>query len=339
MIGLVVASGCASTLPASEWVSEQPRGACVVAIERTDGTGSWTLEHHHDAEGRVLSGTARLRYHGRAWERFGYDERGRLAEIFSYEEIEAEDFPCAAEGGCYTPRRRWVAHTRVEHDDAGRLRRWASHERTFGLERDGRYVERTNEGRELSYRYDGAGRVVEIRSGLGTRRLSYQGDRLVRIDADHEYPWFDVVEHDGRGRIVAVRHSNCTPQRECHVTYEVRYAYDDEGRLVREHRTNADSSPRESEVVWGYDGDRVVRRTSTDHYAGAVDARVREHEYDARGRLVAVIDDGQLRERWRFEGACDAVTTGPAAPSPLAALGALPCARSPAYVLDECSRP
>src|SRR5690606_27769271 len=80
-----VAAGCASTLPESEWVTEQPRGACVVAIEHTDGTGSWTLEHHHDAEGRVLSGAARLRYHGRAWERFEYDAQGRLAEIFSYE--------------------------------------------------------------------------------------------------------------------------------------------------------------------------------------------------------------------------------------------------------------
>lgn len=219
IVGLVVASGCASTLPASEWVTELPRGACVVAIEHTDGTGSWTLEHHHDAEGRVLSGSARLRYHGRAWERFAYDARGRLAEI------------------------------------------------------------------------------------------------------------------------AALRHSSCTRERECHVTYEMRYSYDDEGRLVREHRTHADSSPRESEVAWEYEGERVVRRTTTTRYAASAETRVREYAYDALGRVVAMIDDGQLRERRRYEGACGSVPAPPSAPSALAAASALPCLRSPAYVLDECSRP
>ena len=339
VVGLAMAAGCASTLPEREWVTERPRGECVVTLERSDATGSWTLDHQYDAEGRVLSGSARLRYDGRAWERFGYDAAGRLSEIASYEEIDAESFPCAAEGGCDTPQRRWVARARVEHDEAGRLRRFRSEERTYELRPDGVYESRTSESRDLSYHYDGAGRLIAIGTGNGTTRFTYEGERLVRVERDADYPWLDVVEHDAEGRIVAVHHSNCTPQRECHVTVETRYAYDDQGRLVREERTNVDSSPPRTETRFEYEGDRVVRRTYVEHQPAGERTRVREHAYDERGRLVATIEDGLPRERRSYEGACDAVVTGPRSPSPLVDLGAQPCLRSPAYVLDACSGP
>lgn len=339
IVGLVITSGCAATLPESEWVTERPRGECVVTIERGDATGTWTLEHHYAADGRVLSGTARLRYHGRAWERFEHDDAGRLVAIYSYEEIDAESFPCAAEGGCDTPARRVLSRVHVEHDPAGRLSRWAFEERTFGRRPDGTYAARTSEGRDVSYRYDDAGRLVASEGGNGSTRYVYEADRLVRVERDADYPWFDTVEHDAEGRIVGFDHHACTPERECHVTYQHRYAYDDQGRLVRADLTDADGSSPPTYTLFDYEGERVVRRTRVERLATGEQRRVREHTYDARGRLIATVEDGQPRERRSYAGTCDAVTTGPAAPSPLLDLGARPCVRSPAYVLDECSGP
>jgi YD repeat-containing protein len=346
---VLAASGCAMTLPESAWVTERPRGECVVEIERSDARSAWTVDHQHAADGRLLSGSAQLRYHGEAWERFGYGPDGRLAEIASYEEIAAESFPCAAEGGCDTPRLRWVARTRLEHDAAGRLRRYRAEMRTYELRPDGSYGSRTGEDRDLRYGYDASGRLTEIRSDMGTTRFTWDGERLVRVEAEAEYPWFDVLEHDAEGRIARVQHSNCTPARECNVSYELRYEYDAEGRLVRRERTR-DSTPARIVRTWEYEGARVVGRSEVQFYPATEQRREREYRYDARGRLIEVLEDGTTRERRRYlphrplpaggaEGACDAVVSGPAPPSALADVGARPCVRSPAYVLDECWEP
>lgn len=336
-VALVISTGCSGTLPPSEWVTDIPRGECVVTLEHGDATGRWSLEHHHAADGRVLSGTNRLRYHGRAWERFDYDDAGRLSGIHFYEEVGEEDFPCAAEGGCYVPPLRTVVHVRLEHDAAGRLTRRTDDDRTY--ERAGQeYRTRVSARRDVRYDYDDAGRLSRIRSGEGDTRLVYEGGALRRLIRDARYPRRTDVEVDRAGRITATSLHTCTPERDCRLTRRVTYRYDDAGLLVEALAFDPTGEDAGERREWTYDGSRVVRAARVELSATEEERsrHVLEYAYDDRGRLTVVMENGNPRARFRYEGACDRLPE-PTGPSALADLGARACVRSPGYVLDECT--
>ena len=342
VVMLMCVAGCSRTLPESEWITDVPQGECTVFVMRGDATGEWELAHHYTADGRVLSGTTRLRYHGNGWERFVY-EGERLIAIHSYEEIAEEDFPCDAEGGCYTPPRRVVARTDVSWDDAGRLARTSFETVDYGRSDDGSYRRRSGEHHDLRYEYAGD-RLTTLRSstreGSATTTLHYEGERLTRIVRDAEYPRRTAVETDASGRILRTEYETCTPTYECRVTRVSRYTYDDAGRLVRADYEDPTGDSLPSFATWEYRAGRVVRTSKADLSNGnEVSAHTFAYAYDELGRLVEVEADGRIRERRRYEGACDRVGRDAFVPSALADQGLRPCIRSPGYVLDTCSVP
>lgn len=343
MLLLCLACGCVATLPESAWVTDVPQGECTVHVMRGDATGEWQLVHHHAADGRVLSGTTRLRYHGNGWERFVYDEGGALIAIHSYEEIGEEDFPCDAEGGCYTPPRRVVGRTDVEWDESGRLSRTSFETVDYGR-RDGSYRQRSGEHHDLRYEYEG-GRLSTLRSstsnGGATTTLHYEGERLTRIVRDARYPRRTAVETDAAGRILRTEYETCTPSYECRVTRVSRYRYDDAGLLVRADYDDPTGDSPSSFATWEYEGGRVVRSRKAEiaRDGSEVSVHTFEYDYDELGRIVEVRADDRVRERRRYEGTCDQVGAAPQAPSALADQGVRPCIRSPGYVLDTCTVP
>lgn len=335
---------CSRTLPDSEWVTDVPEGECTVYRTLGDATGEWELAQHYAADGRVLSGRTRLRYHGSGWERFVYDDDDRLVTIHSYEEIAEEDFPCEAEGGCYTPPRRVVGRTDVSWDESGRLVRTSFETVDYGRASGGSYRRRSGEHRDLRYEYEGD-RLATLRSstreGGATTTLRYEGERLTRIVREAEYPRRTAVETDANGRIVRTEYETCTPSHECRVSRVSRYTYDDAGQLVRADYEDPSGDSLPSFRTWEYEAGRVVRSYKADiaRNGNEVSAHTFAYAYDELGRVVQVDADGRVRERRRYEGACDRVGTDALLPSALADQGVRPCIRSPGYVLDTCGIP
>ncbi len=337
LLAALATGACAASLPeVRPWPGPPEGSACRVVIERSDATGSWELEHHHAADGRVLAGTTRLRYHGVGWERFDYDEAGSLRAIELHEAIEAESFPCGSEEGCDTPPLREMTYVRVQHDEEGRLTEWDLAKRTENLV-DGSWSVRTRESNDLSYSYGEGGRLAALHGSNGTTRFLYDGEQLVRVERDADYPWYRTIEHDSSGRIVRMVHMSCTRERVCGATQRIFFVYDADGRLVRAEHSDPSGSEAPTIDAWEYDGERVVRASRATARAAGEEAQVFEYAYDEEGRLASVTENGRLREAYRYEGECDALRTRPATPSAEGLVGASTCHFSPGYVLDTCA--
>lgn len=341
LAALLLVSGCVRTLSADEWVTALPHGACRVDIDLPNEERVKRLERHHAADGRVLSGTALslLQSDGRAWERFGYDDRARLAEIRSYEEINAEDFPCAVEGGCYSPARRVLTQTTLLSDDAGRLVRWASEAVTYQRGYGGQFTSIRTERTDRRYTYDDTGRLVAIdKDGTRYQVLYDVQGRLVRLtNRGCGYSVNKSATYDARGRIVLTEVESCVRSSGCRVTDRTQYTYDDAGRVVRADHTDPTGGSHSSYRLFAYQGDHMTRVTYANFYPGAEERTVYDYTFDERGHLTSRAQDGLVFERYRYTGACDAIETDVRAPSPLADIDAVVCHSSPAFLMvDHC---
>ncbi|MCA9609534.1 MAG: hypothetical protein KC619_28240 [Myxococcales bacterium] len=324
---LLLLGGCSMTLAEADWPTALPEGACTVTVTRQDATGEWDLLRFYDEHGRVLGATTRLAYHGRGRELFEYDAAGRLVRIRSFDERDAEDFPCDAEGGCYTPPSREVVETTFEYDEAGRRTARTREDRRYLLD-DGVYRRRRYEAYATRWERDGE-RLRAIHDGMGTTRFRWEDGRVVRIDREAHYPRHTTVEHDAEGRVARTRYETCTPEEECRVTAVTTFHYDDDGRLRRIEVVDPTGESPPGSTAWEYEGARLVRQTNDD----GVRTHVLEYAYDASGRMLQVVEDGHLRERWRYEGRCGAVRSAPSTPTASRELGLDACASSPGYVL------
>lgn len=339
--------GCAAALPAVRpWPGPPEASACRVAVERgivVEGSGargpsegSWRLEFHYAADGRVLAGTTGAYGAVRGWEHFLYDRAGRLRAIEAHEEYDAVNSPFDVGDA---PPRRVMTYVRVRHDEAGRLTEWALAQRSEDFANDAWSVRGDRLKNETRYAYDASGRPRERHGGNGTSRFFYEGDRLVRVEGDgyEGSTWYRTLERDGAGRVTRFVETSCTLSGTCRVKEEKRYAYDAEGRIVRTELRAPTYGPLPWVEEWAYAGGRIVRRTRTASSPGSGQVDVVEYEYDSQGRLTSLTEGGRLRETRRYEGACDALTTSPPEPSVEVDVGARHCVRSPARILDRCA--
>lgn len=321
-------AGCAPLLGQADWPTELPAGACTVTVTREDATGTWDLVRVYDAEGHIQGGTTRLAYSGRGREIFDW-EAGRLRRVRSYDERDAYDFPCDAEGGCSTPASREVVDTTFTYDEAGRPASRTREDSRYALV-DGAYRRQRYEHQRTRWEFEGE-RLRAIHDDMGTTRFRWEDGRVTRVDREAHYPRHTTVEHDEAGRVIRTRYETCTPDDVCEVSEVTSFRYDAEGRLQRletvDPREEAHAAPRTTE--WAYEGPRLLRRTEVD----GTRTHVLEYAYDARGRLIQVTENGSVRARYAYEGRCDAVQDAPEPPTAARELGLETCTPSPGYVL------
>lgn len=232
-----------------------------------------------DGAGRIVEHQYNPEYHSRALVRFRRNSSGILSSVDYRYERAAEDFPCAREGGCYSPA----------VDVRGRVE--------FEYER-GRLVRRVEvrEPRSVTidtFVYDARGRMTEHRAPTGVERFTYSAGSTATLDRrswDFSHGRGDeLFVYDG-ARLVSVRRQMCGSI--CGVRTDRRVHYTSQGWLARVDH------PEGSSETWTYDDHgRIVARGDGQ--------RTREWlRYDSEGRVSASgVNEAPMRE-YRYEGAC-----------------------------------
>ncbi len=232
---LPVAALAACSSPAAlsdrDWQPRVIPSDCEVRIEHRDDRDFETVQYH-DAQGRLISGTAQPVRDGEAWERFAYDARGRLVAITSHEDRPSIDGNCDVVGGCDTPALRAIERIELAWDDAGRLLR-KRYQRDEYEDRGGRY--RPSDSASKVREYGGGAAADSAGQVRGTTHAFQRDDRgrVVRRDTlrKSELEHFETWEYDDRGAVSRYVdtwvHASGGPRHE----RELRLRYDDAGRL------------------------------------------------------------------------------------------------------------
>lgn len=180
---------------------------------------------------------------------------------------------------------------------------------TFAYDAWGRLAEHARGSRAETYRYDHFGRLARKTGGGAVVSFSYDAwgrrtRRTVRLLDGGGETVDERRAYDRYGRLVEIAASGTT----------VRYAYDGRGRVARQ---TVDGTPidfaytRDGRLAGKYMGGRLAPEASVEYeYTrdGRIAARtangVRQaYEYDARGRLLAVKEDGADVERYAYDRA------------------------------------
>ena len=180
---------------------------------------------------------------------------------------------------------------------------------TFAYDAWGRLAEHARGSRTETYRYDHFGRLARKTGGGAVVSFSYDAwgrrtRRTVRLLDGGGETVDERRAYDRYGRLVEIAASGTT----------VRYAYDGRGRVARQ---TVDGTPidfaytRDGRLAGKYLGGRLAPEASVEYeYTrdGRIAARtangVRQaYEYDARGRLLAVKEDGSDVERYAYDRA------------------------------------
>ncbi len=164
------------------------------------------------------------------------------------------------------------------------------------LDGDGKAV------RTTTFAYDGAGRPVRISDGCRTLAVAY-GPSGFPSELKGDFGGLSLA-YDRYGRLVEIAASGTT----------VRYAYDGRGRVVRQA---VDGTPidfaytHDGRLAGKYLGGKLDPEASAEYeYTG--DGRIaartvngvrQAYEYDARGQLLAVKEDGADVERYAYDRA------------------------------------
>ncbi len=201
-------AACSSPAALSDrdWQPRVVPSDCEVRIQHHDPDGRPDHEtvQYHDAQGRLISGTAELAPEGDAWERFDYDARGRLVAITSYEQRPPIDGNCDVVGGCVTPAVRAIDRVELAWDDTGQLLRKVHRRDEYEEGRRGSYHHAQTTTHEAEYGPDRAERVAPRRAR--GRSHAYHRDergRAVRRDTlgGGELEHYEVWEYDDRGAV------------------------------------------------------------------------------------------------------------------------------------------
>lgn len=200
---------------------------------------------------------------------------------------------------------------RREHDAHGRVTRVAyakGEVETFAYDRWGRLSARTRGSLKETYRYDHFGRLVEKDENGTVFSYAYDAwgrrtSRTIRF-ADGGEAQEERRAYDRYGRLVEIAAFGTS----------VKWRYDARGRVARQV---VDGSPidfaytKDGRLAGKYLGGRLAPEASVEYeYTrdGRIAARtangVRQaYEYDARGRLLAVKEDGADVERYAYDRA------------------------------------
>ncbi len=298
-IAAIVLAGCTT---ASAGLLSDPRTAtppeCEVRVSRTDGMGTRTRSRSYDSSGRLLGGEWSETYTGRGREELAYDAQGRIRAVRAHHDETSADYPddmSFSADASYDERGRLALLVTVNpYDEPPRL--------------------------EQRYRYDGAGRLIEISGGRGLR-LSYARGRVVRSEEDwHDMdrtPWHAVGTFTyERGRLARVSYRICNPQNSCYERSST-FEHDAEGRLSAHTPSDGDAYRYHYDAE-GRPTNIMMLRDNTE--------RPREYTYDEQGRVASIVEDGNgPREERTYEGRCAAETGRPFDPNPSALLAITPC--------------
>ena len=160
-----------------------------------------------------------------------------------------------------------------------------------------------DDGRAVSYRYDGAGRLVKAVAPGRVRRYEWEErGRIGRVvDAD------GVVEvsnaYDELGRVVAQRSPLGRTTRFAYLAGNVTQTSDEDGS-----RSNTWIHDRRGRLIGVVDADGRRQSTTYDRWGNPVTVRERDgaltvSAYDERGRLVVRRLPGGARREWEWDEA------------------------------------
>ncbi|MFD4524761.1 DUF6531 domain-containing protein [Streptomyces sp. NPDC058470] len=269
-----------------------------------------TISFTHDAAGRPLSRTTPTG----ATSSWGYDGRGDLARLHTAGRT--LDFGHDAAGRLLS----------LDVDDALSLTRAYD-----GLGRVIAQAVTTGEGRTLrdrSYRYRVDGHLVGI-DGPGGESRSFDLDAAGRTTAVRAEGWTEsyTYEKDGAQTSAAWpgQHPGQAAVGQRHTegarlfrAGDTRYSYDDQGRVVRRHRTRLSRKPETWTYTWDAEDRLVSVRTP--------DGTLWRYQYDPMGRRIAkqrIGADGttvveQTDFTWDGSTLCEQLTTDSACPHSVA---------------------
>ena len=200
---------------------------------------------------------------------------------------------------------------RREHDAHGRLTRVAyakGEVETFAYDRWGRLSARTRGSLKETYRYDHFGRLVEKDEGGTVFSYAYDAwgrrtSRTIRF-ADGGEAQEERRAYDKYGRLVEIAAFGTSVKwrydakgrvaRQVVDGSPIDFAYTKDGRLAGKWLGGRESPDASVEYEYSRDG-RIAARTANG---------IRQtYEYDARGRLLAVREDGADVERYAYDRA------------------------------------
>jgi YD repeat-containing protein len=314
---LLALCACAPhVMSATEWPSQPPAAPCEVVETYTDAMGPFRMVSRYDADAHLVYAENRLTYDGRGFEYLKW-KNGRVVRIDSYNETAFREGNCDVEGGCDEPASRTHERTGYRYDSAGRLIGVFTIKRSYA-QRDGQWVETDEDDSELYYEYKNGklvakeggemgdvhftwkdGHPVQRKFGRLVSRYEWNGDRLAT------YFWFDYVQT---------------------------FAYDNQGRLVREVlESKSDSSPTTTD--WTYDAaGRLTSETRTTRN----ESRPTTWTYDDHGRVLTAAQDGRVNRTFEYGAACPANLRVVRPPSAELRTDLGVCIRSPGYGYDNC---
>ncbi|MBX3667240.1 MAG: RHS repeat protein [Rhodocyclaceae bacterium] len=151
----------------------------------------------------------------------------------------------------------------------------------LAYDRDGNLIEQTGfDGRRQAYRYDTSGRLIAygqagLESWLLTRFERDASGRLLKKIAGQD---ISEYAYDAAGRLNLARNAHS----------QLQFQYDANGRLIAEHQTGQAIS---------HEYDASGRNSAT----VAPDGRRIEYQHNAAGRVQAVLIDGQVLTRHRYD--------------------------------------
>ncbi|QBR92690.1 DUF6531 domain-containing protein [Nocardioides euryhalodurans] len=227
---------------------------------------------------------------------------------------------------------------RLDRDAAGRVLR-LTHERgreidlTWDDDLDRVVRAADSSGRDVTYAYDGAGRLVEVRTGLGTRTYRWNEQGLIDAVTDAD----GVVEaenaYDAHRRVTTQRSRHGRVSRFVYLPGNVTVVSDADGS-----RSNTWISDQQGRLVGAVDSDEQRQSFSYDAHGNRVlvterDGSATVREFDDRGRTVREVTPTGADLTYGYDHA-DRLTTVVTAAGGIAEYTYTGDERSPSLLVD-----